>query len=191
MTIEYKELTRFEQPWPHYLIDNFFDHKFFNSMINLKNHDDFKLVDSSLENLKNVPYDIPDRPKKYSLKLFKDIRIRNYVKYVVHKQLSTILPPVYFVLPDLIKCEPGYHYPPHRDNIEKKYSIVVYLYPAISNATNLLTKDKNITIPWKTNRALIFEQTSHGMHYYKNDTNENRLTMNIYITAKDNLLFYI
>lgn len=189
---QYPQLTRFETPWPHYIIDKFLDDELYNKIISLRKHDRFNTVDSYVKGVDNVYQGtVPNQPVKNNLLLqsFKNIDIR--IKQTIDAKLKTILPKQYFCINDLIRCDPGYKYLPHKDHRDKKVSIVTFLHPLMSNATVLQKNNVEYELRWRPNRALVFTQEEHGMHYYKNHTEYPRLTMNTYITIKSNAPFNV
>lgn len=183
----YNGPTRFETPWPFYIVDNFLSDQLYNRLVMSRHHHRFQLVDSSYN---NRIYTIPDTqanfPKKKALPLFQDKSITKEISAEVKNKLSGIVDNNLYCIPDLVRCDPGYQYCIHTDHPEKLYSIVVYIHPVMSNATTLLDFTNNeYDIMWRQNRALVFEQGQHGLHYYKNSTQYPRLTLNVYMTEEE------
>lgn len=188
----YTSVTRFENPWPFYIVDNFLPSNFYNYLIQLMYSSSFSLVDSYVSDGIVVPQNIPNRPQKKNLPLYKNENIVNIIDKTIKKHYHNILPQKYYCLPDLIKCDPGYHYYPHKDHIDKAFSVVVFLYPEQGEATTLISESKQqFNIQWRPNRAILFTQKEHGMHTYKNTASRERLTLNVYITLNSNVGFAV
>lgn len=81
----------------------------------------------------------------------------------------------------IIKCEPGYWYPLHADHYSKLISAVVYLSPKQAPAT--IFQDEQ-SPRWRVNRLVAWKNDGQ-VHWYKNDTQEDRYTLNIYQTKGD------
>lgn len=167
-------------PWNHYIIDNFLSTNILEELIKLKDSPNFVYVDD----VSGV--------NKTALPIHKNLKLTEAIQNDVVRQIGPLLPSRYFCLPDLVKCDPGYKYNLHKDHPDKKISIVVYLWPEMCNATILVDEEKqHHFVGWKQNRALIFKQEEHGLHYYTNMTEHSRLTLNIYITDDSALTFKV
>jgi hypothetical protein len=175
-------------PWPHQLIDNFF------------NEDDFSEVCVGAEKLlKECLTDFPRYGDKgISLTQAKDIIGKNAYDIIFNsneiildnlKSLFDLYPNArifdrYISTPSFHIMPPGSTHGIHDESYDKSMSIVVYLYPHSSIGTALYkTKNEDSLvkeIEWKLNRALIFcgetEKTWHNFY-----TNEfPRVTLNYF-----------
>lgn len=186
----YNQPTKFDIPWPFYIVDNFLSDQLYNKLIMSRRNSKFELVDSWHNGgIHGITNTLPDFPKKKSLPLYFNKSLREEIFIEIKNKLSDIVDCKLYCLPDLIRCDPGYRYIIHADHPKKLYSIVVYLHPIMSNATTLLDATNNeYDIMWRQNRALIFKQNQYGLHYYKNSTQYPRLTLNVYMT-KDEVVF--
>ena len=190
----YSVLTKFDTPWEFYIKDNFLPDKLYNSLLKIKEQEKhYKFVDQTIDNGKGISStEYGDFPKKKSIGLSRDTRLTSEIAEVVESSIKPLLPEKYFVVPDLVRCDPGYVYGKHKDHPLKYISIVVFLHPERANGTTLYgNNDKAYTVGWKRNRAFIFLNSSHGYHYYTNTTNNRRFTLNIYVTTKPNTSFEV
>lgn len=80
--------------------------------------------------------------------------------------------------------EPGHNYTIHTDIISKLYTIVLYIYPKISDGTPLYTSGEPKYVKdleWKPNRAMAFcpiqTKGKETFHAVKNTTNQNRAAL--------------
>jgi hypothetical protein len=182
----YNQPTRFKTPWPFYIVDNFLSDQLYTKLIMSRQHPKFEVVDSWHDNAIRTSSDtIPGSPTKRALPLYQDKSVTEQISAEIKNKLADIVDDSLYCLPDLIRCDPGYRYTIHTDYYQKLYSIVVYLHPTMSNATTLLDVTNNeYDVMWRQNRALIFAQEDHGLHYYKNTTQYPRLTLNVYMTKE-------
>lgn len=180
----YNQPTKFITPWPFYIVDNFLSDSLYAKLVGSRQHPKFEVVDSWYNNSVRTAADtLPDSPKKKVLPLYQDKSLTQEISTEIKNKLSDVVDCNLYCLPDLIRCDPGYRYTIHTDHPQKLYTIVVYLHPIMSNATTLLDVTNNeYDIMWRQNRALIFKQNQHGLHYYKNSTQYPRLTLNVYMT---------
>lgn len=190
-TEQYNELTRFEHPWPFYVVDNFLDNNTLRELIYLsKQQDQLKFVDcwNGTEAIT-----IPDSklPTKRSLQLSQYNNLFDSIRMSINKHIAELLPEKHFIIPDLIVCDPGYCYGPHKDHPDKKMSIVIFIHPTMSDATILRHDETNYRLQWRVNRALIFKQEEHGIHHYINNTQYPRVTLNVYITTDSPIPFQV
>lgn len=191
----YNVVARFNIPWPHCVVDNFLDSNVFDTLKQLKNHKDFRHIDSWVNGItstkKHDGYPHNSYPQKYSLSLAGDLNLTNQINQSVIKHFKEWLPSSYFCIPDLVKCDPKYSYHPHKDHPSKICSIVVFLDPPMCNGTTLISGSQVYELMWKPNRALFFKNSEHGSHNYYNKTIYPRFTLNIYLTLTQNTLFIV
>lgn len=185
----YHEPTLFTMPWPFYIVDNFLDDDLYKLLVGSRKHEHFKLVDSWDGGQVVTRNDTHDSyPKKMALPVYMDLAITQSVTNTIVNKLGSVINCDYFCKPDLIRCDPGYRYDPHRDHVDKINTIVVYLHPIMSDATILIDSVRNhYSVMWRQNRALIFTQESHGLHCYQNNTQYPRLTLNVYMSKEDHV----
>lgn len=130
---------------------------------------------------------IDGAPTKKSISIYMDKNLTKLIRQDVVRHLEDILPNDYYNICDLVRCDPGYVYSPHRDHKDKLISIVVYLDPEDGDGTVLRTNNQDVVVKWRQNRAVVFENAKHGNHWYRNTTNKYRYSLNIYITKEPGL----
>lgn len=190
----YETLTKFDTPWNHYILDNFLDSKQVNNLVKLQSSEGFIVIDGSkhvngVMKLRAGENEGHSHKRSLSLALYPDIDLS--IEKSVWDKLGSLLPENSFCVSDLVVCDPGYEYGPHKDHVDKLWSIVVFLYPEMSNATVLMGDNDNYELLWRCGRALIFNNKEHGRHYYINKTQYPRITLNIYITNDKNHRFIV
>ncbi|MDC3266332.1 2OG-Fe(II) oxygenase [bacterium] len=190
----YRILTPFTSPWPFSVVDNFLSESLYNNLLSIMLKDQhYKPVDYS-DGLAGVNTIFTPEKYKYTKQSFlltPDSNILKKVSEDVARHLEDILPSKYFVIPDIVRCDPGYYYQPHKDHHQKTISIVVYLDPDNGDGTVLTGEKEDVVVKWKRNRAVVFENNKHGLHWYKNSTDKYRYTLNVYITTDGYIPFYI
>lgn len=184
----YTTLTKFVTPWEFYIQDNFLSHDVCNLLNGLKSFEElYTFVDNSMLTAVGKK-----SPIKKSIPLYKNKDITQQIERTIKHKLQPLLIDNLYVQPDLVCCEPGYVYQTHKDHPDKYISIVVFLHPRKGNGTILLDDNKQLyNVGWKVNRALIFQNDTHGEHYYVNSTEHNRYTLNIYITKHKSGRFFV
>jgi len=187
---QYDQLTRFDHPWPFYVVDNFLDPVSLKDLIYLSKQNNLTFVDC-WDNKAILSVEDKTLPAKRSLLLNQFNNLSNSIKKSIDNHLSNILPAKHFYIPDLIVCDPGYKYGPHKDHPDKKITIVVFVHPTMSDATILRHSGNSYSLKWRVNRALIFKQEEHGIHYYINSTQYPRVTLNVYITTDSPMPFQV
>lgn len=183
----YPEGKQFTHPWNFWVIDDFFTSSIYNQLVVLsKREDKYVIVDSS--DGKNIVKN--DNPqvvaRKYCIRIYKS-DLYQQIQHHTKKKLVGIIEnndlQELFAVCDLVKCEPLYMYPKHVDHVDKIYSIVIFLNPQSGNGTTLLdNKKKKYDVCWKQNRAFIFKSDKTTLHYYLNNTDQPRYTLNIYLS---------
>ena len=80
--------------------------------------------------------------------------------------------------------EPGHDYTIHTDIVSKLYTIVLYIYPEVSDGTPLYTSGEPEYVKdleWKPNRAMAFcpiqTKGKETFHAVKNTTDKNRAAL--------------
>lgn len=179
----YRILTPFTSPSHFSVVDYFLEDNLLKNLQKIMLREElYKFVDCWSGGLVcSTP--VENAPTKKSILLYSDKNLTQLISQDVARHLEDILPHEYNVVPDLVRCDPGYCYPPHRDHELKMISIVVYL-DDIGDATLLKTENQNVLVKWRKNRAVVFENAKHGIHWYKNTTNKYRYSLNIYITKE-------
>ena len=187
----YYEATRFEEPWPFYIIDNFLDTDLYDTLVSLIDSN-FKFVDNWDNKLKYTSVvENLNFPKKKALPLYTNARLAGNIDQNIANKLGHLLPSKYFCTSELILCDPNYSYHPHKDHPSKEYTLVVFLHPVNCNATTLMLNNTKQDVLWRQNRALFFSQKEHGVHNYKNTTKLPRLTLNVYINSNERIIFTV
>jgi hypothetical protein len=188
---KYDRLTMFSDPWKFYVMDNFLPFNLYNNILNLKNkHNHFRFIDQ-WENGRVESTETTGFPKKHSIYLHNKPVLKASIADVVCGNLGSLLPNSYFVIPDFVRCEPGYVYPQHKDHKLKYISIVVFLDPLKSCGTIFNHQSERYVVGWRQNRALVFKNDEHGPHSYVNTTDTYRYTLNIYITTDNDEPFKV
>lgn len=194
----FSNITKFSEPWEFYIIDDFLPQGVYDSLMLLTEQDSsFLFVDETIvidgEKTISSLETNEGNPKKKSILIKNNTYIQTNIKKVVENKLKDLIPDItYYVVPDIVRCDPGYEYPVHWDHPKKYISIVVFLAPIKANGTVLLDKKNNqYVVGWKQNRALIFKSGKGGRHFYVNTTNSKRFTLNVYITLTPDLSFNV
>lgn len=179
----YDQLTKFYHPWEYWIQDNFLDNTTYEQLVNLKHSSDFEVVDGSNgamafdHNHKNVI------AKKYKILIDDNHRLYKKIQENVNK-INQVECDNLTVNAEFIKCEPGYCYHKHTDHIDKKVTIVVFIDPDQCDATTLFRDKEEYEIMWRPNRALFFIQGKSLYHMYKNCSEADRFTLNIFLMAE-------
>lgn len=195
-TEHYSQLTEFETPWKFYVVDDFLEESVFNFLCKLKNDESLYNFLDGLERKTNVGINDPKLITPYT-SVKKSIKVASKqildsVELSIKKHIEHMLPPVRYMSSELVRCDPGYVYGRHKDHVNKKISIVVFLWPKLSYGTILYdSNDEQSIVQWKQNRAFIFQQETHGFHNYMNKTIYPRVTFNLYIGDKPDINFGI
>lgn len=179
---------QFDYPWTHWVIDNFLPKEIYDQLVNIKDSDDYELVDMSdgrrttkINPIANKEHIRLRKNNKVICQELKSITLDWISKLLINEKKLEWKDDYRFVF-DLVKCEPKYCYQKHVDHKDKILSIVVYLHPEEGNGTILLDEiNQQYDVVWKPNRALLFMTNSHAFHYYKNKTHENRYSLNVYV----------
>ena len=173
----YPEYTHFNDPWDYGIVDNFLDQNIIDQILKIgEDRSLYRFIDGRNQQDGTVA-------NKSSIVLVEYKEILESVTNSVNKHIENLLPKPSYCVPDLVCCDPKYKYVKHRDHPNKLLSIIVYLAPEEGNGTLVWGEDdKPLEIMWKPNRAVIFENSKHGIHNYINKTNHLRYTLNIYIT---------
>lgn len=188
----YRILTPFTSPWPFSVVDQFLSPSLYKDLTTIMMKDEyFKPVDYSLDNIISPIHREGSYAKK-SIQLTNDKNLAQLIRQDVVSHLEDTLPEKYFVIADLVRCDPKYFYNPHKDHKDKYISIVVYLSPEDGDGTILINNEgKGVRVKWRQNRAVVFENSKHGTHCYENTTDKYRYTLNIYITTESGFGFTV
>lgn len=188
----YRILTPFPRPWPFSVVDYFLSPSLYDNLLSIMMREDlYKPVDYYLDKIISSKYREGAAAKK-SINLIDDKNLMQQIEHDVVQHLEDLLPEKYFVIADLVRCEPKYFYNQHKDHIDKYISIVVYLSPDDGNGTVLINNEhERVAVKWRQNRAVVFENNKHGVHCYGNTTDKYRYTLNIYITTNNTYAFNV
>lgn len=181
----YQTLTKFTQPWEFYIQDSFLPQSILDLLICEKDIEKkYTLID------KGFHYAFGKSAKRVII--VRNNSLSKQIENVVSNKIKLLLPDVSYIKSSIVCCEPNYYYNEHRDHPDKYISIVIFLHPSKGNGTVLLDDNKTTySIGWKVNRALIFKNNNHGLHYYFNNTENNRYTLNIYVTKDQSAEFAV
>jgi hypothetical protein len=163
------------EPWPHIIINDFYDYKLFESMrTELKQYamDNVRkqqVIVTDLSSLPNTLVCIASRPITDDyIKLFPEHR--SYDKLVPKHEISF--------------CVGDFEYPIHDEWSEKILSAVTYIFPDTGIGTILydINKQYHYTADWKPNSTLIFPGiTNKTWHNYKSTAGSIRITQNTFL----------
>lgn len=173
----------FSYPWKYAVVDNFLPQPIFSRLID---YCKVNKVDTLVESTYTVNFqnlELQNLIKLQCQELFNS----SYKTLDVENKITTPLSPKFH----LQFREPGHNFIIHTDVPSKLYTIVLYIYPKISDGTPLYTsKTKEYTgdLKWIPNRAMAFcpIQTpgKETFHAVKNTTNSNRAALIINFTKK-------
>jgi len=169
-----------EYPWPHTVVDSYFNTHLFTEM----KDEIISRVKSSPVSQKQTFYRSTDSafkeifPKTYecshSVSPYDQLEAfpihRSYKKLSHYVEINVILD--------------GYDYPIHDENPRKILSIVNYVAPEHSTGTLIYDANKNFIkeVEWQQNRTLIFPGISGvTWHAYKVEPRKPRITLNMFL----------
>lgn len=155
------------------IVDSFLDDKTYLDLLELAGNDQHWVLVDKEGTASKYEMELPDY-------LVKDIE-QQYRSKIINRTEFGIDPQNFKA--GLVKCEPGYWYPHHKDHATKVISTVVYLSPKEAPATIFLGSQSPC---WRTNRLVAWKNEGQ-VHWYKNDTEFNRYTLNIYQMNKETL----
>jgi hypothetical protein len=179
----YRILTPFTSPWPFSVVDNFLSADTYKRLCSIMMQDHlYKPVDYWTGKTVSQKA-VSGSSIKASIPVYSDHNLTQLIKQDVVLHLEEMLPDPFWVMPDIVRCDPNYVYGPHKDHPSKFISIIVYLYPEKANGTVIKSNGEDFEIKWRPNRAFVFENSKHGIHWYNNKLDEYRYTLNIYITT--------
>jgi hypothetical protein len=170
-----------EQPWPHIIIDEFYDQTFFDAMRQeIIGHVKKNGIRSS-----QTFYRSTDPTFEYQFPITSQCcASRNYIEllgqFKDHRDYSTLS--CYHEINVIID---GYDYPIHDENPRKVLSVVTYITPEESTGTLIYDCDKNFVkeVEWKPNRTLVFAGlTNITWHAYRVERMMPRITLNTFLT---------
>lgn len=159
----------FDKPWPHLLIDDFFNDEDFENLVNLAKplH---KAIPEKKKIIQNVTTDYYKKTYGPVALRYLDILQSWKVEYYDRFQLD---------IQAVNDGEPSSEFV-HVDRKDKLLSIVVYGYPINHIGTYIgRSKDKLKPITWKPNRALIFSRGNDTWHKFPTNGLGPRITFNI------------
>lgn len=169
-------------PWPHTVIDSYYDETLFRSMKNeIINHIAnnrsmlcakqlfFRTTEMSFEEQFPKTFACVNSVSPYKLlEQFKEHR--SYSKLSHYNEINIIID--------------GHDYPIHDENPRKILSIVNYITPDVSTGTLIYDMQKNFhsEIKWKPNRTLAFAGlTGKTWHSYKVEPKKIRISVNTFL----------
>lgn len=165
-------------PWPHQLIEDFYDYQLFDAMrTELKTYAlnyvrKPQVVVRDITTLPATQACIDSRPITEAL-------IKQFPEYRLYKKLS--------VRHEVNFCVGDYEYPIHDEWHDKILSVVTYIFPDSGTGTLLYDADKKYhsTAEWKPNSTLIFPGiTDKTWHNYKSTAGSIRITQNTFLIAE-------
>lgn len=189
----FPKLTRFEEPWEFFIIDNFLSEDVYNILCSIKDRNLYKFIDEYNGEM-NVGTNLIKKesgnyPHKKSINIGKFPEVVDALHRCVSDKIKDLLPETFYIASDLVRCQPGYRYNLHKDHVDKYISIIVYLGMK-GNGTTFMSNDNiKYKVGWKMNRAVLFLNDNHGLHEYANVTKQDRYTLNIYVTKQKDVTF--
>lgn len=168
-----------QTPWPHMIVDNFYDVDLFNDM----ETELVKFIDSEI--VKKPHYNI--RSDECNMKVlfpatFKCIKSADYKKYYdwfENKRQSKN----YLIYHGISIITDGHEFPIHDEHPGKILTFVNYVNPNNGIGTMIYDKDKNYVgdIPWVKNRSLVFAGIDNiTWHAYRSPPWQVRITLNTF-----------
>ena len=165
------------KPWPHLVIDNFYDHETWEYVCNkealfkkykknasLKTHGvAFQNIDDSILN------------SYFSKNLTIDFLVD---KFPNHRNFDELFPVVHLKVSRLPKL-----FGIHDEVASKVFSVITFIEPEHSVGTILFDENKNLNkvITWKPNRAVIFAPIDNvSWHSYGNSDPSDRYTVDFF-----------
>lgn len=166
----------YDNPWPHIIIDDYYEPHVFEEILNEGKKFLAKNVD---KNTRKQEFQNPDNS---ILKECINSRLLDESYFDVltdHRPYSCLNP--YWELNFL---RGPFSYPIHDESPRKVLSCVVYVGPEQNAGTSLYDKDKNFVkeVTWKPNRALVFAaQDGVTWHDYTCPRGSLRITINQFL----------
>jgi hypothetical protein len=174
-------------PWPHKIIDNFFDDETFHKLqyecsllMEKLGTDDIKKDAIDLHKLIPMNDTVIDPVLLANKNILCNIdKILNSFPYSRTYSEYFSIPSFYF-----LKKASG-EFPVHDEALEKTLSIVVYIYPTLSAGTNIYKtpNEYSHTVNWVPNRALIFCGEKNKTWHNFGAKDEDRITLNFFIRS--------
>ena len=178
--------TYFDDPWPHSVIDNFFDPDLLRNLeIEFKNHLEFKKNDSWAESMEisrlvyNTRNPQFESAFPHATKCLTSVDYSRFLATFREKRPHSELT----ICHELSYLNHKYAYPIHDEAAHKIISLVAYVAPDEGQGTLLYDKDKNFVkqVPWRRNRVLAFAGIS-GLTWHSYETDQKpRLTINTFL----------
>ena len=181
-------ITKYEDPWLYYTVDNYFPYEIFESMsesIQSFIKTGYKNLSESQNGILHTSREIMNVIGNNALSSFNRLaKEKAYSLYNIEKKDRNTYNEIKFM-------EAGGNYPKHDESLNKILSVVIYLNP-IGQSDSLGTKIYNSekkyhsTVEWVPNRAMIFmRQSEVSWHSYDNLTSDIRVTCNHFLIDKN------
>ena len=194
------KITKFEDPWPHLIIDDTWDETLLHNFI----EESMKIFEKAEHNYYDHFKRMPGKNVKHTVKLSERCQtdmLLKHAKALLNSgslDLEKILHeyfPIYREYKNLTQwseclvCWDKVEGPLHTENPTKILSCVTYCDPEVAVGTLIYDKDKNFVkeVEWKRNRSLIFAGLDDTTwHRYKAGNTKLRLTLNNFLSDRSN-----
>lgn len=169
------------EPWPHIVIDNYYEEIMFNNMCDEITQfvKELKARGSLKDKKTTIKYTDSDLPLTYACiksRAISQLDLSMFPKVRDHKDLG--------MYTEVNICRDDMRYPIHDENPKKVLSAVTYLLPETSRGTLLYDQYKNFVkeVEWKPNRTLIFAPIDGvTWHTYESIPGSYRITVNMFL----------
>ena len=180
-------IKKFNDPWEHYLVDNFLPIEILKSLKNIKIESKNNLCDGTRTPISGRYFFTPDKKDK----LTKDIV--NFFREKTdefEKNFGYSLQNSYLRI-ELAQDDNNFWQVPHIDTFEKRITIIIYISSEDEDLGTDLFKDQESKyqkrIEWQTNRCFIFKTDETKWHgFSKRKFNGNRRVLLVNYVDKEN-----
>jgi len=173
-------LKIYDEPWPHIVIDDFFDT---DTLTYIKNHIEDSMYWQErckyVKSLTSVTYcDINDtKIGSFLENKWKEIDVFNSLvpSDREHNRLKHVWEVKYTTKPESLDI--------HIENPEKVATMTIYIHPLFDNGTFYFDANKNFykAVAWKPNRAVVMSNRDNHWHAYAGYEDHTRITINSYL----------
>lgn len=172
-------MTFYQEPWPHLIIDDFFEPEVFEKM---RKEIGLFIGGSKIESRQTLYKDFTSLPVTAEA-----LASTDFESYVSHFKEHRPFEKLYRSS-EVSFCLRDFSYPVHDEASSKVLSVVVYIAPDQGIGTGIHDLEKNhvFDVEWKPNRALIFAGlTGKTWHSYRSAPDGLRVTLNTFLRSHD------